>query len=174
MTEISRWLTWREVEQLRLTAAPAEITAWKRYLRQEPLSAHPRFRRECLRLGVRSRRGKPTQEYHYLILPLAAIVAFETKTREPWVYSAQTARSGTSVLETACGGLLRAYLLKSIRSEPLISATMRRRQCINLLGDPIPAGQIAHGRQRLRPMPPVRTFNHIISILRHEAENDGP
>jgi len=153
------WNTGHEYVLLELPGMPKSRMSWFNFRNDEPLFDHPAFhRRGSLSKGPR-RGGSYSTEYHYLVLPLPAIVAFETRFIG---YSAPDARSETGILDTAEGGLVRAFLRKRLRARPEIRASRLRAECVALFGEAIAAGRIAAGIQPLTEMPPLRTFQHFM------------
>ncbi|MBA5777441.1 DDE-type integrase/transposase/recombinase [Stappia sp. F7233] len=73
------------------------------------------------------------------------------------------AKKDTGLLETAEGGRLRAFVLAWIFKNPALSAGTLRDYCEDEFG-----GQIADRHGELKPLPPVRTFQHFIRKLRQE------
>ena len=71
------------------------------------------------------------------------------------------ARKGKGLLETANAGELRAFVLAWIAKNPALSADVIRGYCKDYFG---PEVTDRHGE--LKPMPPERTFQHFIKLLK--------
>ncbi|WP_208987010.1 DDE-type integrase/transposase/recombinase [Stappia sp. TSB10P1A] len=71
------------------------------------------------------------------------------------------ARKGKGLLATAEGGRMRAYILAWILRNPALSAEMIRDYCEGEFG-----AEITDRHGEVKPLPPVRTFQHFIRELR--------
>jgi transposase InsO family protein len=69
-------------------------------------------------------------------------------------------RQGKGVLETADGGRVRTFVLALVAHQPLLSATHVRDLCRSQFGERLQV------RGRSVEMPPVRTFQHFLKVLR--------
>lgn len=73
------------------------------------------------------------------------------------------ARKGSGLLETANEGKVRAFILSSIAANPAFSAKHVRTYCRDEFGD-----EIVDRYGEVKPMPPLRTFQHFIAALRQD------
>lgn len=72
-------------------------------------------------------------------------------------------RKGTGLLDSANDGAVRNFMLALIAKQPHLSAEEVRKQCRAEFGDEIVT---RHGE--LKPMPPPRTFQHVLKGLKEE------
>ncbi|MCW5708708.1 DDE-type integrase/transposase/recombinase [Shinella sp.] len=71
------------------------------------------------------------------------------------------ARAGTGLLDTANEGMVRDFVLAWIASAPHLSADTIRGYCKDRFGD-----EICDRNGVLKPLPPPRTFQHFIKVLK--------
>lgn len=71
------------------------------------------------------------------------------------------ARKGTGLLDTAENGAVRDFVVAWIASAPHLSADTIRGYCKDRFGD-----EIADRNGELKPLPPPRTFQHFIKVLK--------
>lgn len=107
-------------------------------------------------------------EVHYTCLPVEAIVAYEAR-HKPAVAAVQAndrrcARLGKGVLSMAEGGRVRAYIVKLMIAQPRLAASGIRDRCIEEFGFDVII--IPQGLPTLVPMPPMRTFQAFVKMLR--------
>lgn len=81
-------------------------------------------------------------------------------------YDPAKARKGTGVLDTANGGKVQAFMLALIAQQPHLSAHHVRTLCRSQFGDTLNA--VSKGVETAIPMPPVRTFQHALKLLKEE------
>lgn len=164
------WVTAARIHEQNLPgmgASPGEVAATVTKLK----AAGPRFlwrKRPCT-----SATGE-VLEIHYSRLPLEAIVAYEARHR-PGLAAAQPgdlrlARLGTGLLSLAQGGQIRALIIKTAIAEPRLPVVGIRDRCIEHFG--IEVVIIAQGLPALVPMPPVRTFQAFVKMLRDRGMTD--
>lgn len=72
-------------------------------------------------------------------------------------------RKGTGLLDSANDGAVRNFMLALIAKQPHLSGEEVRKQCRAEFGD-----EIVDRHGELRPMPPPRTFQHVLKGLREE------
>lgn len=81
-------------------------------------------------------------------------------------YDPGLARKGTGVLDAANGGAVRAFILGLIAHQPHLFAPEIRDICRDEFGDTLKV--ISKGIEAAVPMPPVRTFQHVLKRLKAE------
>lgn len=72
-------------------------------------------------------------------------------------------RKGTGLLDSANNGAVRNFMLALIAKQPHLSAEEVRKQCRAEFGD-----EIVTRQGELKPMPPPRTFQHVLKGLKEE------
>lgn len=75
------------------------------------------------------------------------------------------ARKGTGLLDTANEGKVRIFILGLLGGNPHLSAKDILIQCRAEFGD-----ELVDRHGELKPMPPERTFRHVIAVLKAENE----
>ncbi len=75
-------------------------------------------------------------------------------------------RKGTGVLDIANNGDVRTFMLGLLASQPHLSAEHVRTLCRSEFGDTL--NVVSKGVERTVDMPPVRTFRHVIMLLKAE------
>lgn len=150
------------------------------------VAAYHQFTRG-LKLAKASHLQVFTDRYNQRLITVAdwvreAVPDFSKRSLDRWMaesrkgrgdrlaYDPSQSRKGTGVLETANGGAVRAHMLALIAQQPHLSADAVRTQCRFAFGDTITA--VSKGVETSIPMPPVRTFQHALKLLkeRHRVE----
>lgn len=125
-------------------------------------------RNDSTQLSIRREAKGGGLAYHYLSLPLEGIVDFEARFRPRLAHDETRSKGdGASIIETAEGGRLRAFVSRELFLNLDITGSQLRRICREEFGDVLMTGS---DDQDAHEMPSVRTFQSYIE--RERARRD--
>ncbi|OJH51166.1 hypothetical protein ATN81_03085 [Agrobacterium pusense] len=159
------WKTAQQFADLNLRGLPRSKRGMIVYLRREGGTSIERLMRKRQAVGGGF-------EYHYMALPPEAIVDYETRfSLVPPALDAVALRGGkfrggTSVIETAEGGKLFAFIRRTHLIQPDASAAAIRRLCVDEFGESVIGLAIETGAIAQVEMPPLSAFQRILSDVR--------
>ncbi|PZP43075.1 MAG: hypothetical protein DI595_21585 [Agrobacterium fabrum] len=158
------WMVAREIAELSLKGIPHTESATIRYMKRNGIQETALWRK---RDGVGG-----GQEYHYMALSPEAIVDYETRfslvppALDAVALRGGKLRGGASVIETAEGGRLFAFIRRTHLIQPDATAAAIRRLCIDEFGETVIALAVETRAIARVEMPPLSAFQRILADVR--------
>ncbi|TRA93674.1 MULTISPECIES: hypothetical protein [Rhizobium/Agrobacterium group] len=165
LSEGANWKTAQQFAALNLRGLPRSKRGMTLFLRREGVNAIERLMRKRQATGGGF-------EYHYMALPPEAIVDYETRfslvppALDAVALRGGKLRGGVSVIETAEGGKLFAFIRRTHLIQPDAKAAAIRRLCIDEFGEKIIALAVESRAVAQVEMPPLSAFQRILTDVR--------
>ncbi|KNY32842.1 hypothetical protein [Agrobacterium sp. SUL3] len=159
------WMNAREMADLKLRGVPHTKSAMIRYLKRVGVTSIDRLVRAHTGFGG-------GLDYHYMALSPEAIVDYETRfslvppALDAVALRGGKLRGGVSVIETAEGGKLFAFIRRTHLIQPDATAAVIRRLCIDEFGETVIALAVETRSIAQVEMPPLSAFQRILMDVR--------